>query len=322
MNRQSIMLTLSASLLAAQTVVAESGSGWRGSAAYPGHVKARIEGVVVTGANTYCGKMLWSFEEQGIEPLSFAQLGAYTPDSELPDELTPQSCAENPLLATRHAEVLSVDLALVPRPDQRLENIPLRDVPKAAGALGDGLNGRRVKISPPVSSLQDPFPVYASNDGNDITLESWSAARGVFKYRCRKDGSARISATFSKLIPDGLYSLWGIWKTTIPNGPTVDLPGPLGGVPNVVVPDSRGHAKVVREVPFCPSMETPDGSLLLWATLAYHSDGAIYGGVPDEGARMVTFIEEDGTAFESSLGLMMHHEHIAFPINFTYTLNE
>lgn len=285
-----------------------------------------VSGVPVTGPNQFCGARLWTFEDQGITPLSFPQVGAYAPGNDRPDELGNANCLADQILATIHDPILSTDPpgpapAIVPPPDVRLENIPLRDVPKVGGAFSGGLTGLRMLVPPAGAAPADPFPVYLNEPSGPITVGQWADADGLLAYSCKPDGSSVLAATFGELIPNGLYSLWGIWRTPVPGGGGIaDVPAPLGGVPNVVTANKFGSATIVRELPFCPSEETADGSLLLWATLAFHSDSAIYGGIPDAGAMNVTFVEEDGTQFESPLSLMMHHEQLAFPINFTTTV--
>lgn len=291
------------------------------------HAPVIVTGVPATGPNRFCGELLWSFEEQGITPLSFRQVGAYDPYSDLPEKLTPENCTYDQKLATIHDPILSFDPpgpapAVVQKPDERLENIPLRDVPRTVGITNGGTTGLRTKVGAAASSSANPFPVYISEPSEALTLGEWASARGKLKYRCRADGTAVVSARFSNLIKNGVYTVWGVWRTTLPNGATVSLPSPFGGLPNAVVPNDRGRASFRRELPFCPELATEDDSLLLWVALAYHSDSAIYGGVPEHADVVTQFTGEDGNVFSSPLSLLMHHEHLAFPINFTSRIRQ
>jgi|GEM_PF-1218718 len=284
-----------------------------------------VQGVPVTGANQFCGQQRWSFEDQGLEVFSFRQLAQYDSDSSQPIILTEQNCDPSAILASTHDPVLSFDppgpaTPITDTPDPRLENIPLRDVPKNAGILQGGTAGIRNFIERPVQAPINPFPVVQALNSDPITLGDWQNARGSLSYHCRNDGTARVVVRMSNLIPNGVYSMWGVWKTPLPIGIFVDLPVAFGGLPNAIVPDSRGNATYVRTVSFCPSEETEDGSQLLWVAAAYHSDGNLYGGVPDAAGVKPTFVDKEGNVFESTLSLMVHHEHLAFPINITSTL--
>ena len=293
---------------------------WRYS---PNAKSKKVLGVPVTGPNRFCGQLRWSFEEQGINPISFRQLGAYAPGQELPEQLTEENCTADQLLATIHDPIISNNPpGIVQVPDVRLQNIPLRDVPKIAGILQGGTTGLRTELEKAPQIPANPFPVYASESSSDITLGKWASAKGVLKYRCQADGSAIVKASFSNLIGNGVYSMWAIFKTTLPNGITADLPVPFGGVPNALVPNQNGRAKFERKIPFCPNDETSDGSLLLWVALAYHSDSSLYAGVPDAADLNATFIDKNGIGYESTLSLMVHHEQLAFPINFTSVIQE
>ncbi len=286
-----------------------------------------IKGVPVTGPNRFCDTLLWSFEDQDIAPLDFPQVGAFVPGQERPDDLSGATCVADQILATIHDPVLSTDPpgpapAIVPEPDVRLQNIPLRDVPKAGGAFSGGLAGVRLLGQLTTESFQGPFPVYSSAPQEHVTLGKWAEARGKMRYQCNADGTAYLDASFDNLIANGLYSLWGIWRTPTPDGGVADVPAPFGGIPNAVSADGNGRARLSRTLPHCPSVPTANDSLVLWVTLAYHSDSALYGGVPDAGAMTATFVDTNGEQFESPLGLMMHHEQLAFPVNFTTSVAE
>ncbi len=284
-----------------------------------------VKGVVVTGANDYCGKAIWSFEDQGINATQIRQLGAYDAGGERANLLDADNCKSDTVLASFHDPVLSFDPPGPPgpitsEPDVRLQNIPLRDIPKVAGIFQGGTAGVRNFLGTATNTPVNPFPAISSAKEGDITFKDWSSAKGVLTYRCRADGTARVRVRMQNLIPNGVYSMWGIWKTPLPNGIFVDVPVAFGGVPNAIVPDSRGRVKFERDLAFCPGKETPDESTLLWVTAAYHSDSSLYAGVPDAANTTHTFVDKDGNAFDSNLGLMVHHEQLAFPINFTRSL--
>jgi len=283
-----------------------------------------VNGIPATGPNEFCGEPLWSFEDQGVSPLSFRQVGIHNTQGSTPGILTAQNCIGSQPLATIHDPVLSTDPpgpapAIVQKPDPRLENIPLREVPRTVGIARGGTDGRRATLGDAGTAPANPFPVFLSQPAEPITLQDWASARGRMFYRCSDDGTSFLTGQFRNLIGNGVYSVWGIFRTTLPSGAVVSLPVPLGGIPNAVVPNDRGQARFSRRLPFCPDNETADGSLLLWVAVAYHSDSALYGGVPDQADLVTRFIDQDGTEFESPLSLLVHHEHLVFPINITST---
>lgn len=298
---------------------------YRSAYSYRWQPTQSVRGVPVTGANQFCGQQRWSFEDQGIDPLSFRQVAAYAPGEEFPTVLSAEVCPPDAILASTHDPQLSFDPpgpapAITSEPDSRLQNVPLRDVPKNAGILQGGTNGIRNFIEPAGDFPVDPFPIVQTRDSDPITLGQWARARGRLTFRCNDDGGAQVRIRMRNLIPNGVYSVWGIWKTPLPNGVFVDLPVPFGGVPNAIVPDSHGRAEFVRDLAFCPSETTENESQLLWVAAAFHSDSNLYAGVPDAANVRTTFISREGETFESSLSLMVHHEHLSFPINFTRDL--
>lgn len=322
----SIFAISASSVVLADTVTSNfSAQKYRSAYYYKWRSTQSVRGVPVTGPNQFCGQQRWSFEDQGVEPLRFRQVAAYAPGEQFPTALTQENCNSDVILASTHDPKLSFDPpgpppSITTAPDPRLENVPLRDVPKNAGILQGGTQGIRNFIEPATDFPVNPFPVVQAIDNDPITLGQWASATGRLTFRCRDDGSAKVRIRMRNLIPNGVYSVWGVWKTPLPNGIFVDLPVPFGGVPNAIVPDRNGRAVYVRELAFCPSDVTSDESQLLWVTAAYHSDGNLYGGVPDAANVTPTFISREGESFKSPLSLMVHHEHLVFPINFTRDL--
>ncbi|TDF39724.1 hypothetical protein EYS14_09470 [Alteromonadaceae bacterium M269] len=294
---------------------------------YYGNKPVQVRGVPVTGTNRFCGQLLWTFEDQGVVPLSFRQVGAHHPGSERPDELTTDNCTSDQVLATIHDPVLSFDPpgpapAIVPAPDVRLENIPIRDVPRTPDGFQGGGAGVRTLLQSPdeATNPSNPFPALLNQPSDQITLGDWASAKGRLSYTCRDDGTAEVSARFSNLVPNGLYSMWGIWRITIPFAGDITSASPFGGVPNVVTTNERGRARFSRELPFCPSEESEDGSLLLWVSVVYHADSAISAGVAETAGAVVQFVDVNGESFESTTSLMMNLANLSFPINITSTL--
>lgn len=286
-----------------------------------------IRGTNVTGTGEFCGQPLWSFTDQNVAPTPFTGLGAYRPGEEEPDALTPENCTTDVIITTRHDPVVSFDppgdaAPLAPRPDTRLENIPIFDVPTNRGIFSGGAFGLRDFLDDRGMPGQNPFPAYRNRPAQDqYTLGQWTEASGTMSYACREDGTGVIWGSYRKLIPNGLYSMWGAWRAPVAPGVNTVAPAPLGGVPNVVTSNSRGSAYFKRELPFCPEGETENGSLLLWVSIVYHPDSSINGGVPELGGLVQTFFDpEINDFYRTTTSFMMNMPQLTFPINFTEAL--
>lgn len=258
----------------------------------------RIQGVGSTGFNERCGEPLVRLPPPTPPDFHTAFVGEFdpTPGAVAAIPLTPTNCDKDILLATTTDPVFLGATGL-PDADPRIKNIPLRDVFVIATPDGVRASIPRLGALPP-----NPFPRVKSEPNDPITLGTWLKARGRMTINCRKDGSARVRANFVNLIPNGVYTMWGIWNTTPPGapGPTL-VPIPLGGVPNALVPDEDGDATFRRKLALCPMDPTPDGSHLTIATLVYHSDSNVYGAVPDLATGNVEFRAPDGSTFTSNL---------------------
>ncbi len=283
---------------------------------YAQHMGSRqyyIQGVAATGINDLCGLPLFTLQvPDGFPATTHATLlGEYNPDGELPFPLSPTNCDDDIIVAT------TTDLAFLARTgmpdiDTRLKNIPLREVPVTSGS-----DGSRSMIPTLDSVPGNALPVTKSNPNDVITLGNWLKAGGNMRIKCRADGSAKVNFKFHNLIPYGVYSVWGIWNTTPPNAPQARIvPIPLGGIPNAMVPDGRGRAKFSRELASCPKDVTPNGSILLFVDLAYHSDSNLTGAFPQIAGAPANFKDKDGTEFSSPLvpGAVTH-DHVLFLIS-------
>ncbi len=272
----------------------------------------RVKGVAVTGPNDLCGQPIWFMPAPIAPTLHGTSVGEFDPSpgavNSLP--LSSENCGGDVLLAT-HTDPAFLAAIGFPDSDPRIRNIPLRQVPVTV--TPDGL---RTTI-PPLGALPpNPFPPTKSNPNDPITLGAWLAARGEMAIQCRPDGSALIESQFDHLVRNGIYSMWAVWKTTPPGAPGPGLiPLPLGGVPNVFVADKQGRGSFERELAACPLDLTPDGSQFLFVSLAYHSDGNLYGAVPELPAGSVGFIAPDGSTFTSNLPAgLVNHDQVEFAV--------
>lgn len=114
-----------------------------------------------------------------------------------------------------------------------------------------------------------------------LTLAEWLRAEGSAVYDC--DGvSGTIEASFSGLVPNGLYTLWYFFVAVPPMVPfagAYDLPvGARDGSENVFVSDGDGNADFSAS--FEPCLQLGGVQLAAGLGLAWHSDGHTYGANP------------------------------------------
>ena len=277
---------------------------------------ARIKGLNVTGTNRLCGEAVMQLNDIPAPlPVDFGGdfVGEFDPNPAAVDAipLSPTNCDDDILLAT-YTDNGFIDPLGIPEADDRIVNIPLRNV--AVNATPDGV---RLTLPPQGVLPANPFPPTKSGSNDDITLGDWLKTRGTMIFTCRDDGTATVRIYFRNLIANGVYSMWALWATTPPGAPAATLvPLPFGGVPNAFVPDKNGRGFFQRELAYCPQDTTPDGSLLLFVATAYHSDGSIYGATPELPAVPISFLDGDGTIFQSTLPPgVVDHDQMNFPIN-------
>lgn len=245
-----------------------------------------IDGHVVTGFNRFLSAPVWDLGP-GAGGLGFSFLFSYEEGAAKPAALTAAS-PMNTMLATGFDEELFGDIA-----PPELLNIPLHDVPRIAD------DGSRVRVKKATDTL--PFELARSLPNDSITLGDWMKGEGKMTLTCFEDGTGSVEIDADGLIPNGVYTLWGIfWRDFSGDGNFDGMaPSPLGGVPNVTVADLDGSAKIFRNLNYCPQNEPS----LVTSALAYHSDGNVYGGAPE-------ILMPPGV-----VSGMISHEHVAWGIN-------
>ncbi len=224
------------------------------------------EGRAVTGLNRLLGQPIWELGG-GLGTFGFTMLGGLDPAGAVALALTPASPPES-ILATDVDPFILAAFG-VPAPDPSVLNVPLRRV----AAITD-FDGSRSPLRD--QKLAGQLEVSRTADSHWITLKSWLAASASARFDCDGRGGAKVDIRFRHMIPNGLYTIWGVMST--PNGP---FPIPLGGVPNVVVVDPRGSARFERKINFCPQDLAPGQSPMVLVEVIFHSDGSTYGGVPE-----------------------------------------
>jgi hypothetical protein len=115
--------------------------------------------------------------------------------------------------------------------------------------------------------------------GSDLgfTLGDWLGASGTGTVSC-EDGAGSLSASFTNLVPNGVYTMWS-WYVAIPFPEpfaTYDLPfGGRGGAESVFTADGDGNASYEGNIGTC--LQGSGSQLAEGLAIAYHSDGKTYG---------------------------------------------
>ncbi len=118
-----------------------------------------------------------------------------------------------------------------------------------------------------------------------MTLADWLSASGSASYVCKGD-QGTIDASFTKLVPNGLYTMWYAFAGKGHMGckdcpfATVDFPmGKPDGSQSFFTAGADGSAGF--KLDFSPCLELSGERLMAMLAIAYHSDGNTYG--PDPG---------------------------------------
>lgn len=149
------------------------------------------------------------------------------------------------------------------------------------------LNAQLYSTSSPVHHA--PFDMsklgpYKKGKKLGMTLGQWLSGTGKASYSC-KEGKGTISASFKKLVPNGLYTLWYALAAKshmgCANCPFATLDFPVGnpkGTNNIFTANGAGNAKFHSS--FSPCLTLGNSMVIPMLAIAYHSDGKTYGPGP------------------------------------------
>jgi hypothetical protein len=93
----------------------------------------------------------------------------------------------------------------------------------------------------------------------------------------------RVSATFDRLVPNGVYTVWYFLMAMPRTTPFATYALPLGdpeGSQNTFMADAYGNASL--EVAVSPCLQLSSRQLLAGLAAAYHSDGKTYRELPGD----------------------------------------
>ena len=256
-----------------------------------------IKGIAVTGDNNLFQEPIWDMGPP-FHTAYFNWTFAYNPNSTEPLLIT-KDMPGNTVLAGG-VDPVALSLGLVPSDvSASLINIPLHKTPVTVGLNGRGIGTKNRRQLPSTLEVKTASIATRAVPNEPITIDKWYRAEGNLKISCYANGTARADISLRKLIPGGVYSLWSISGIEVNGKPNI-APYPFGGVPNVLIPDHDGHAEVSRILGYCPFADKN----LVFVDVAFHSDGNVYGSVPD-----APFDD-----FPQPMGAVTH-THVQFPIN-------
>jgi len=228
-----------------------------------------IKGVLTTGTNRSFGESLWELGPP-LGTFGCSSVAAYDSDGNEPIALTADMPDSTMLATTVDPAILTLMRIPGDKVDRSMTNLPLRDVK----AVSDLAGTERIAAKAGSQQTKTAEPTQAEPAG-PITLGDWRRAKGEASIKCRNNLN-RISLEFSGLIPNRLYSAWGMF-----NNSGMLAAVALGGAPSVFVTDSEGNATFKRVLNFCPFQPVQGQPPLLYIDILYHSDHMVYGLVPD-----------------------------------------
>jgi len=230
-----------------------------------------LSGFAVTGTNRHFGKPVWDLGGT-VGTAGFEFVFGYNPGGNSPIFLTEDTPLDTLMAAGVDPSYVAFFGFTPEDVDQRFINVPLREVPVISKP-----DGQRT-VLPLIQDVPAGMTGIALPN-EPITLKQWLAAEGEAVFVCYDDETAYGEIKLKNLIPHGVYTVWVNFTIDL-DGDGIDDRiggGPFGGVPNALIADSRGNAKYIRSLTFCPQNENNFKIL----NVAYHSDGDLFGAVPD-----------------------------------------
>lgn len=237
--------------------------------------KIFVKGNAVTGTNRLYGEPITDYGSP-LGTFGFYNIATYNSEGSAPN-IIDRNTPDDAIIATGvdpgFLTIAGIPLSMI---DESLNNLPLTQVATSINRTGD-------RASVPSTMDVDALQPNQATPGEDVTLKQWLSAKGSATVQCKEDYSM-IWMRVKNLLPNRLYSAWGLFQTA--EGKFA--PVPFGGMPNVIATDGRGGAFFKRKLGFCPFENTESGARLLAVDIVYHSDHQIYAQVPDPGFGLFT----------------------------------
>lgn len=231
-----------------------------------------VEGESRTGFNSFKSQPVYNLGPL-LGGLNWSFVFAHEPEAAESSPITVDTDVSR-LIATGADQffynvLVGIDTSLI---DPETLNVPFREFP----IIVDGISGARSALEPFSAENYNQRRGLSSPD-DPISIADWFSARGVAYVKCFSSGRSRVVFKFRNLIPNGIYTVWGLYGTDSDSDGIYDgLTPPIafGGVPNAFTADRRGYGTFRRNLPICPNAVDD----LLSVEVAYHIDGSTLGG--------------------------------------------
>lgn len=238
-----------------------------------------LRGTNAHGANFFNGDVITRYDNAApylsAGALQFWQSFSVREVGVLDDSATATDGATITAATPRSALMATVNAGIAPTQPSQL-NAPIHDTPIISGLFSSD----RSNLPASVPRIGKFAPVRNSDILAPVTLQQWESAKGRIQLRCLEDGTGAVEIRARNLLPGIPYTVWGVFATDVPSQFGFLEANPLGGVPNVIVPNERGAAKFQRSLHYCPLEKNEP---LMYVALFVHWDTAVYGGNPDAG---------------------------------------
>lgn len=251
-------------------------------------------GTAVTGGNRLRGQPIQDFGPP-LNTFGFYNMGVFNPDGSNNPIMIDHDTPDDAVLATAvdpfFLTAAGLPLTLI---DESLNNLKLADV-AANISVAD-------TASVALPSTLDVDPLQPSQvPMKETTLKDWLSAKGKARFKCSDDKNS-VSIKVKNLLPNRLYTVWGLFETA--EGKF--RPAALGGVPNSISTDRHGGGAFKRELGFCAFDYTQSGAKLIALDIIYHSDHQAYAAVPSHVAKS----DITGTVTHSHLWFIISGESL------------
>lgn len=262
---------LSALCVSSSLLLASAGAMAEGWGDNTGYKSKKIKAVATTGSNHRLGEPLWY-----LGPMlkgSFEFVFGHNEEGSEAIPLTTDSPMDT-IVATGIDPDFLAELGLpADYIEDKFLNVPFHNVQLI-------VNPETAERAFVPNEMDAPgFGVTHGYPNKPITLKRWLKAKAEGRIQCFSNGTAKIRFKAKNLVPNGLYTLWGLYGFDTDGDGLQDVlePAPYGGVPNAIVADGKGRASYSRRLGACP-MDDPH---LKYIDVVYHPDGATYGGTVD-----------------------------------------
>ena len=242
-----------------------------------------IPGYVAHGINTYNGKHIGDYSK--VSPLvpwlgafpAVREIGVLTPGGNDGSEITAATDRSLPVATTRSFLDFfnpggRIDLNLVNKP---LNYIGVNYFGYTA------VDDRVVPTSFPVAGTGPS--IYRAKGINEApTVGEWEQIKGQLRITHKSDGSSDVRITIRNAFPNSVYTAWDVGAKAPLTKNEKGYAVPLGGLPNIILTDSKGCGYKKLSLPYALDRTCVEGaeSCTSYVSVFYHWDSQVYGASP------------------------------------------